>query len=584
MDRVKQVKMYDEEIELGIQILKNHSLFRWMKEWTACTMENKDLTHCVVVSKWGSISCNHLVRCTPNEWAYMIAHCILHLELKHFFPKVFNKKYVDFETWNVACDIYVTKFLDDIKFVQPFHLKDIHSFPIKIDDEVGIYEYLLEHPEIKNEWKYSFSNGCDMKDFTAKKYRYMSEDDCLEKYQWDFVQAIRNASKNAIAPDLDQIEEVKSWFISHYPLFGALASSFSVVTDRKICELYDIKVAAISMEENKIYINIGANLSNEEWKFVMAHEFLHVGLNHDIRQNNRDFFYWNVACDFVINGWLYEMQIGEMPNIGILYDETLQGMSAEEIYDLIISKKKRPKQYTTLGGLNCGDILHKRKSDHTISLDEFYRNALKQGLEYHLEHNRGYIPAGLIEEINTLAMPVIPWEVKLAAWLDQFITDTEKRRTYARLSRRQAATPDIIRPSYESIYSDKTFGVIIDTSGSMSTKDIGKALGSVVSYAVSKEVGAVRLVFCDAKAYDQGYVNPNEIAYKVEVTGRGGTRLQTAVDFLKKAKDFPGDAPILIITDGAIENHLRISREHAFLIPVGNKLPFSTSSKIFYYD
>jgi predicted metal-dependent peptidase len=36
-------------------------------------------------------------------------------------------------------------------------------------------------------------------------------------------------------------------------------------------------------------------------KFVMAHEFLHVGLRHDERQQGRDPFLWNVACDYAIN-------------------------------------------------------------------------------------------------------------------------------------------------------------------------------------------------------------------------------------------------------------------------------------------
>ena len=42
--------------------------------------------------------------------------------------------------------------------------------------------------------------------------------------------------------------------------------------------------------------------------------------------------------------------------------------------------------------------------------------------------------------------------------------------------------------------------------------------------------------------------------------------------------------PILIITDGAIENTLRVKRDHAFLIPKGKRLPFRPRGKVFYYD
>ena len=43
---------------------------------------------------------------------------------------------------------------------------------------------------------------------------------------------------------------------------------------------------------------------------------------------------------------------------------------------------------------------------------------------------------------------------------------------------------------------------------------------------------------------------PEDIAGRVEVRGRGGTILQPGGDLLLKAKDFPKDAHILIITDG----------------------------------
>lgn len=73
-----------------------------------------------------------------------------------------------------------------------------------------------------------------------------------------------------------------------------------------------------------------------------------------------------------------------------------------------------------------------------------------------------------------------------------------------------------------------------------------------------------------------------DIAGRVEVTGRGGTILQPGVDALEKANNFPVTGPILIITDGYIENNLKIKREHAYLIPNGRKLPFRAQGKIFY--
>jgi len=95
-------------------------------------------------------------------------------------------------------------------------------------------------------------------------------------------------------------------------------------------------------------------------------------------------------------------------------------------------------------------------------------------------------------------------------------------------------------------------------------------------------VDMVRLVFCDAAAYDHGYVRPEEIAGRVKVRGRGGTVLQPGLDLLEQARDFPKEGPVLVITDGYCENHLRVRRDHAFLVPQGNALPFKPRGPVFW--
>mgnify|MGYP007069855675 CR=1 FL=1 len=134
----------------------------------------------------------------------------------------------------------------------------------------------------------------------------------------------------------------------------------------------------------------------------------------------------------------------------------------------------------------CYELMGKRTptsfsgQERGVSLDEFYRNALGQGLEYELStRRRGFLPAGLVEEIRALAVPPVPWDVKLSEWFNNHISPLEKHRSYAHPSRGQSCTPDIPRARYitsETENAVRTFGVIIDTSGSMETSEIGKAL------------------------------------------------------------------------------------------------------------
>lgn len=123
----------------------------------------------------------------------------------------------------------------------------------------------------------------------------------------------------------------------------------------------------------------------------------------------------------------------------------------------------------------------------------------------------------------------------------------------------------------------------ISQEPAMSAKLIGMALGSIASYAASRDVTFARIVFCDAHANDAGYLAPDEIAGRVEVKGRGGTKLQPGIDLLETAKDFPKTGPILIITDGEIEGNLSVHRKHAFLLPKG-RLPFQAKGEVFYFE
>ena len=138
-----------------------------------------------------------------------------------------------------------------------------------------------------------------------------------------------------------------------------------------------------------------------------------------------------------------------------------------------------------------------------------------------------------------------------------------------------------IRSGVPVVEASRTFGVVLDTSGSMDRSLPAKAPSAIAGYAIARDVPAVRVVFCDAAAYDAGYLPPEAIADRVRVKGRGGTVLQPGIDLLEKAPDFPPAGPLLVITDGECDV-LRVRREHAYLLPEGRRLTFPPRGKVFW--
>jgi len=364
---------------------------------------------------------------------------------------------------------------------------------------------------------------------------------------------------------LGKAQKARRRLIDHYPLLGALAASFDVQEDPRLCQQYDIRVAAIDVGARCIWVNPAAGLSDDENLFVFAHELLHAGLNHATRRRGRDPLLWNIACDFIINGWLIEMQVGSAPGIGLLHDVAFSGQSSEDVYDSLAQDIRRARKLATLRGVGAQDLLGDEDGKQFMDAEAYCRSALAQGFDRFTSGTpRGLLPAGLIEEIRSLSQPPIPWDVKLAHWFDERFAPPEPRRSYARPSRRQSATPDNPRPSHvkptEEERRSRVFGVLLDTSGSMAPQLLGKSLGAIASYALAREVSKVRLICCDAHAYDSGWVAPENLLERFAVRGRGGTVLQPGLDLLRDLAargDFPKGGPLLIITDSQAMEAMR---------------------------
>ena len=527
---------------------------------------------------------------SPDEWAWVFAHCVLQVGFGHLplrAPAVL---------WVAAADLVCEQFLASLKFG-----RRPRQLPALGDVVARDAETLFARLQIEGLPQHLAGRGTAGQhrlDLVETTDRWVDVDRVLGEAQRALGIGLATAVRRAVevggghAASLQgerktsTAQRARSWFVSAYPLLGALAAAFEVVEDLQAAHTLDISVAAVDPEQERIYINPAAGLDDDTMRFVMAHELLHAGLRHDARQQGRDPFLWNVACDYVINDWLIQMEIGRMPDHA-LHDASLRDLGAEQVYDRLIGDMRRLKRLATFRGTGACDLLpaHVRGwwRGRGCDLDAFYRRALATGLQLHTDGQRGLIPAGLVQEIRALSHPAIPWEVELAQWFDRFFTPVARRRTYARPSRRQASTPDIPRPRWvlaDDALDGRTFGVVLDTSGSMGTELLGRALGAVASYAASRDVPAARVVFCDAAAYDAGYLAPDAIADRVRVRGRGGTVLQPGVDLIHRATDFPRRGPILVITDAECDV-LRIRREHAFLIPAGKRLPFSAVGPVF---
>ena len=304
------------QLHKGIEIVEGNDVFRHFVLYNLRIVGKNELgRRTPACSKAdGTVLVNKSVSLPPKHWAYAIAHCILHNCFGHYdLDKVpgyieedasgnkvkkarFNKK-----LWNVACDIYVDRFLHDIKHGEALNQSPVGTIPFSImEDENKIYEYLLrEHWDEDNHiYGVGAMDSMDMVGLDAPIEYGINRWGEQEKNEFaaDFAYYLAKSVSGAINYVADHENDdsfgrqIAGWFINAFPLLGAIAASFKIVDDIEECRKYDISIAAVDAYEGIIYINTSKNLSENEWRFIMAHEFLHAALLHHSGLN------WNYRC------------------------------------------------------------------------------------------------------------------------------------------------------------------------------------------------------------------------------------------------------------------------------------------------
>ncbi|GAB2663597.1 vWA domain-containing protein [Kribbella swartbergensis] len=578
-----------EAIQVAWQRVVSHPLFAPMVHWASAPYRSDACPP----DGWATINSNGRIvthptrRATPEEWTWVFAHLLIHLGLGHGS----RDRPAPDPAASAACDVVVNRYLDSLKLGRPV-VPMPPSYPGSDEEALA---RLWRHSGVPPEYD-GLGVAGRQSDVLIERWHGLGDPpDWSERFAAGLSAAaaaavdVAGGARSSLSDSRggrDPWDLALAWFVSSYPLLGAIASSMTVVAEAELARGWDIQVAAVNAAAGEIYVNPLIDLTQNEWRFVMAHEMLHAALRHGERVGWRDPYLWNVAADLVINGWLLEMGVGTMPE-DALHDPALKGLSVETVYDRITTDLRRYRKLATLRGVGLSDVLghplpRAGESHRGTGLDDIYRRALSTGLAYH-DPGRGLLPAGLVEEIRALDHPALGWDAQLARWFEEHVPAVSRVRTYARASRRQSGTPNIPRPGWirpVNVERLPTYGVVLDTSGSMDRVLLGKALGAIASYSLARDVPAARVVFCDAAAYDAGYVPVEEIAGRVQVRGRGGTVLQPGVDLLERADDFPVDGPVLLITDGECDV-VRVRREHAWLVPAGASLPFRPRGPVF---
>ena len=336
---------------------------------------------------------------------------------------------------------------------------------------------------------------------------------------------------------MTNLQKARARLLMQNPFFG------SIVVSTPILARDDIPTAATDMV--KIYYNPAFfdTLTVPQIVFVLAHEVMHMALEHGFRRNGRDPRLFNVACDYAINLVLKDCGFEFVD--GVLLDYKWRGMNAEEIYDKLLSEQEQKQG----GGSGSGDPSDDQNGmgndlmepdrndpDEYARAKEQLRSKIVQAAT--LARMAGQMKGELARAIEGVLNPPVPWPERLRPYMHQIVRSNES------WSRRNRRFPNVYLPDRHDTQLGP-IAIIGDTSGSIGPKEMAQMAGIIADIASEVTPERIHMVWADAVVAGEQTFERGELVTP-DPKGGGGTDMRVP---LAHVEQYQPEVCILI-TDG----------------------------------
>jgi predicted metal-dependent peptidase len=339
--------------------------------------------------------------------------------------------------------------------------------------------------------------------------------------------------------------------------FGNLATRLKLVNADEWCST--AATDGRNFYYNSRFIKL---LRPKEIEFLFGHEVLHCVYDHFGRRGNRDPQLFNIANDYCVNADLIKHKVGEkITTVPCLHDPKYDGMSSEEVYDILYEKAEK---------IDIGKLLDQMIDEHLdgegdsdgdsdgegqgkgrprITAEE--RQAIKDEIKEAMlaaaatVDGAGNLPAGVKRLIQELTEPKMDWRELLRMQLESTI---KSDFTWMRASRK-GWHMDAVMPGMK-LDPMIDIAVGLDASGSISEKMLKDFLGEIQGIMESFPAYRIHVVTFDTEAYNPVQYDSDNLddICDYEIKGGGGTDFDCVYNYLKEHEIEP--KRLVMFTDG----------------------------------
>ena len=317
-----------------------------------------------------------------------------------------------------------------------------------------------------------------------------------------------------------RISKAKTALILEHPFIGSVALNMPMSIDNSV------PTAATNGKRVLFNEEFCNGLSDEELKFLVAHECMHPMLEHNFRRGERDAYKWNQAADYVINKLLTDEGIGKMPAQGLLDDNIYKqgGGTSDGIFNLL---PDTPEDGQGNGGQgqpldSCEDgqgspaEVSQQQAEWKVKVAQAAQSAKMMGK----------MSAGLERLVDEILKPKVDWRDVLQRFVVKCRSD---QRSWARPNRR-FLSQGLYLPSV----SGESLGEIafaVDCSGSIGQDEINQFASEIITVWQDQKPTKVHVIYFDSEVshYDEFGQDDEPI---VKPHGGGGTAFSPVFKYM----------------------------------------------------
>lgn len=299
---------------------------------------------------------------------------------------------------------------------------------------------------------------------------------------------------------------------------------------------------------NTRFVNM---LKPKEIEFLFGHEVLHCVYDHFGRRGDRDPQLFNIANDYCVNADLKKHRVGEfITSVPCLYDAKYEGMSSEEIYDILYENAEKIDISSLIdkmldehldgegdgeGGGEGDEKDGKGKGRPKLTPEE--RQQIKDEIKEAVlaaaaaSDGAGNLPAGVKRLIEDMTAPKMNWRELLRMQLESTI---KSDYTWMRSSRK-GWHMDAVMPGMK-LDPMIDIAVSLDASGSISPKMLNDFLSEVGGIMEQFPAYKIHVVTFDTEAYNPVQYDSENLddINTYEVQGGGGTDFDCVFEYFKE--------------------------------------------------